>query len=138
MIADTASFDADAPYISAKCAEISPVINPRADNDSTIWSTSVSRRCRFRTILGLKLRSVSAAVDNQCVNAEARSNIRYQWVLQGALLAYIYIYVRHLNGGADLAGWRWCPVWSTVSLPLCWQPGFLMFALSFAGTRRQL
>ena len=40
---------ANAPrrYTSAKCAEISPVVRPRAVNDSTISSTPVSRRHRF-------------------------------------------------------------------------------------------
>jgi hypothetical protein len=30
VIRDTVSLDTDAPYTSAKCAEISPVVNPRA------------------------------------------------------------------------------------------------------------
>jgi hypothetical protein len=42
----------------------------------------VSFRCR-------QVGRFSAAVNSQCVNADARSNIGYQWVLKGALLGYI-------------------------------------------------
>jgi hypothetical protein len=35
------------PHISAKCAEISPVVKPLANNESTTSSTPESRRCRF-------------------------------------------------------------------------------------------
>jgi hypothetical protein len=36
VILETVSRDTLAPYTSAKCAEISPVVNPRADSDNTI------------------------------------------------------------------------------------------------------
>ncbi|GGQ73479.1 hypothetical protein GCM10010166_49420 [Couchioplanes caeruleus subsp. azureus] len=41
-----------APYTSARCALISPVVKPFADSDRTMSSTPVSRRCRFLTICG--------------------------------------------------------------------------------------
>ena len=53
------SLDTDAPYTSAKCALISPVVNPLAYNDKTTVSTSDSRRCRFLTITGSKVPSRS-------------------------------------------------------------------------------
>ena len=59
MILQTVSRDTEAPYTSAKCAEISPVVSPRADSDNTIWSTPVSRRCRFLTIVGVNVASTS-------------------------------------------------------------------------------
>jgi hypothetical protein len=69
------------PWINAmEQREDTDVVNPRADNDDTICSTWVSPRCRFRTILGLKVARGSAAVNSQRVNAQARSNIRYQRV----------------------------------------------------------
>jgi hypothetical protein len=78
------------PWINAmEQREDTDVVNPRADNDDTICSTWVSRRCRFRTILGLKVARGSAAVNSQRVNAQAHSNIRYQRVPQSALLGYI-------------------------------------------------
>jgi hypothetical protein len=48
-----------APYTSAKCAAISPVVNPRADSDSTIPSTPSRRRARLRTMAGSKVPSRS-------------------------------------------------------------------------------
>jgi hypothetical protein len=48
-----------APYTSAKCAEISPVVSPLAYRLSTTSSTSDSRRWRFFTITGLKVLSRS-------------------------------------------------------------------------------
>ena len=48
-----------APYTSAKCATISPVVSPLAVSDNTIWSIPVSRRCRLRTICGVNEASVS-------------------------------------------------------------------------------
>lgn len=42
-----------APYTSAMCAEVSPVVNPLADSEITS-STPVSRRCRLATIFGSK------------------------------------------------------------------------------------
>jgi hypothetical protein len=59
VILETVSLLTEAPYTSAKCAEISPVVSPRAVSDSTISSTPVNRRCRFFTICGSKLASVS-------------------------------------------------------------------------------
>lgn len=53
------SLDTFAPYTSAKCAAISPVVNPRAVSDNTIASIPSSRRCRLRTICGSKLPSRS-------------------------------------------------------------------------------
>jgi hypothetical protein len=38
------SLDTLAPYTSSKCAAISPVVRPRADNDNTIWSIPSRRR----------------------------------------------------------------------------------------------
>jgi hypothetical protein len=48
-----------APYTSAKCAAISPVVKPRAVSDSTISSTPFRRRWRLRTMVGAKLPSRS-------------------------------------------------------------------------------
>ena len=59
VIRETVSLDTDAPYTSAKCALISPVVRPFAYNDSTTASTSVSRRCRFVTITGSNVPSRS-------------------------------------------------------------------------------
>jgi hypothetical protein len=44
--------DTAAPEISATCAEISPWVNPFADNEITRSSIPESRRCRFATITG--------------------------------------------------------------------------------------
>ena len=52
VIRETVSLDTLAPYTSAKCAEISPVVNPFAYNEIATASTSLSRRCRFLTITG--------------------------------------------------------------------------------------
>ena len=59
MIAEITDLDTLAPYTSAKCALISPVVNPREYNDSTISSTLPRRRWRFATICGRKLPSRS-------------------------------------------------------------------------------
>jgi hypothetical protein len=48
-----------APYTSAKCATISPVVSPRAVSDNTMSSTPVRRRWRLRTMAGAKLPSRS-------------------------------------------------------------------------------
>jgi hypothetical protein len=53
------SFDTVAPYTSSKCAAISPVVKPCALNDNTISSIPVNRRCRFLTICGSNVDSVS-------------------------------------------------------------------------------
>ena len=55
VIRETVSLDTLAPYTSAKCAEISPVVKPLAYNEIATASTSDSRRCRFRTITGSKV-----------------------------------------------------------------------------------
>ena len=47
------SLDTLAPYTSSKWAAISPVVNPRADSDNTIWSIPSRRRFRFGTITGV-------------------------------------------------------------------------------------
>ena len=52
VIVEMVCLDTSAPYTSARCAEISPWVNPLADNEITRSSTPVSRRCRFATILG--------------------------------------------------------------------------------------
>ena len=59
VIRETVSLDTDAPYTSAKWAEISPVVSPLAYSDNTTASTSDNRRCRFATITGSKLPSRS-------------------------------------------------------------------------------
>ena len=55
----TVSLDTDAPYTSAKCALISPVVKPRAYSESTTASTSFRRRWRFLTITGSNVPSRS-------------------------------------------------------------------------------
>ena len=55
VIREIVSLEIDAPYTSAKCAEISPVVNPLAYNEIATASTSFSRRCRFLTITGAKV-----------------------------------------------------------------------------------
>ena len=52
VMVEMVSLDTWAPYTSARCAEISPVVSPLADSDSTMPSTPASRRCRLRTIFG--------------------------------------------------------------------------------------
>jgi hypothetical protein len=37
VIREMVSLLTRAPYTSAKCAAISPVVNPRADSDNTLW-----------------------------------------------------------------------------------------------------
>jgi hypothetical protein len=46
------SFETSAPYTSARCAAISPVVSPFAAREITSSSTPASRRCRFFTIWG--------------------------------------------------------------------------------------
>ena len=46
-------------YPQAKCALISPVVRPRANNDKTTASTSFRRRCRFLTMTGSNVPSRS-------------------------------------------------------------------------------
>ena len=48
----TVSLEMLAPYTSAKCAEISPVVSPFAYSEIATASTSVRRRCRFLTMTG--------------------------------------------------------------------------------------
>ena len=45
-------FDTSEPYTSAKCAEMSPCVIPRADSDKTMSSIEPSLRCRLRTTTG--------------------------------------------------------------------------------------
>ena len=52
VIREIVSLEIDAPYTSAKCALISPVVNPLAYKEIAIASTSLRRRCRFFTITG--------------------------------------------------------------------------------------
>ena len=52
MIRETVSLETLAPYTSAKCALISPVVKPRAYSEIATASTSESRRWRFATITG--------------------------------------------------------------------------------------
>jgi hypothetical protein len=59
VIRETVSLLTEAPYTSAKCAEISPVVSPFAYSESTTASTSESRRCRLATITGEKVPSRS-------------------------------------------------------------------------------
>ena len=59
VIREIVSLEIDTPYTSAKCALISPVVNPRANNDNTTASTSFRRRCRFLTMTGSNVPSRS-------------------------------------------------------------------------------
>lgn len=59
VIVEIVCFDSEAPWTSARCAEISPCVSPFPDSKSTISSTPVSRRCRFLTRGGSKLPTVS-------------------------------------------------------------------------------
>ncbi|TDO56622.1 hypothetical protein EV651_1129 [Kribbella sp. VKM Ac-2571] len=59
VIVEIVCRDTCAPYTSARCAEISPVVSPLADNKITISSTPDNRFCRFATIRGSKLASRS-------------------------------------------------------------------------------
>ena len=52
VIVEMVCLDTSAPYTSARCALISPVVSPFADSDSTRSSTPDSRRCRLRTMVG--------------------------------------------------------------------------------------
>jgi len=52
VIVEIVCLDTSAPYTSAMCAEISPVVNPLADSEITMSSTPDSRRCRLATIFG--------------------------------------------------------------------------------------
>ena len=52
MIVEIVCLDTCAPYTSARCAAISPWVNPLADNEITSPSTPDRRRCRLRTICG--------------------------------------------------------------------------------------
>jgi hypothetical protein len=59
VIRVTVSLETSAPYTSAKCAEISPVVKPLADSDSTTASRSDRRRARFGTMTGSNVPSRS-------------------------------------------------------------------------------
>ncbi len=59
VIVEMVCLDTLAPYTSARCAQISPCVNPLADNEITRSSSPVSRRCRFLTSCGSKLPSRS-------------------------------------------------------------------------------
>jgi hypothetical protein len=50
VIREIVSLLTDAPEISAKCAEISPLVRPFAYSDNTTSSTPESLRCRLSTI----------------------------------------------------------------------------------------
>jgi hypothetical protein len=52
VILEIVSFETSAPYTSARCAAISPVVSPFAAREITSSSTPASRRCRLRTIFG--------------------------------------------------------------------------------------
>jgi hypothetical protein len=52
VIVEIVCRDTSAPYTSARCAAICPVVNPLADNEITMSSTPVNRRSRLRTICG--------------------------------------------------------------------------------------
>jgi len=52
VIREIVSLPMLAPYTSAKCAQISPVVNPLAYNEIAIASTSLRRRCLFLTMTG--------------------------------------------------------------------------------------
>jgi hypothetical protein len=54
VIVEMACLDTFAPYTSPRCAQISPCINPLADNEITKSSSPVSRRWRFLTNCGSK------------------------------------------------------------------------------------
>src|SRR3979409_793115 len=49
VIVEMVCLDTLAPYTSARCAQISPCVNPLADNEITRSSSPLSRRCRFLT-----------------------------------------------------------------------------------------
>jgi len=54
VIVEMVCLDTLAPYTSARCAQISPWVNPLADNEITRSSSPVSRRWRFLTSCGPK------------------------------------------------------------------------------------
>ena len=59
MIVEIVCLDTSAPYTSARCAPISPGVNPLADNEITRSSTPLSRRGRFATSCGANVPSRS-------------------------------------------------------------------------------
>jgi hypothetical protein len=59
VIVEIVCRETSAPYTSAKCAAISPVVKTLADKEITMSSTPVSRRWRFLTICGSKVPSRS-------------------------------------------------------------------------------
>ena len=63
VIAVIVCLDTSAPYISSRCAAISPCVSPFADREITISSTPVSRRCLLATIFGSKLESRSRGTE---------------------------------------------------------------------------
>src|SRR4029078_6393217 len=63
VIVEIVCLDTSAPYTSARWAWISPVVKPLADNEITISSTPVRRRCRLRTICCSQLAAPSLAHD---------------------------------------------------------------------------
>jgi hypothetical protein len=56
-------FETSAPYISARCAAISPWVSPFAEREMTMSSTPFSRLWRLATILGSKLESRSRGTE---------------------------------------------------------------------------
>ena len=51
-------------------------------------------------------------------NVSMHSSLEISGISGCCKVLYLDMYARHLNGGAGLAAWRWCPVRSTVSLLL--------------------
>jgi hypothetical protein len=66
--------ETSAPYTSAKWAEISPVVSPLADSDSTAASRSDRRRCRLRTMTGSNGRRIPPIRANRTVTPAASGN----------------------------------------------------------------
>jgi hypothetical protein len=62
VIVEMVCLDTVAPYTSARCAQISPCVNPLADNEITNPSSPDSRRCRLRTICGSNVASRSRGI----------------------------------------------------------------------------
>lgn len=84
--------DTVAPYTSARCAQISPWVNPLADNEITSPSSPDSWRCRLRTICGSNVpsrsrgiatctgpMSMSTVLARRCANCRGRGRPGHAW-----------------------------------------------------------
>ena len=87
VIREIVSRETSAPYTSAKCAAISPVVSPFAASEITSSSTPANRRCRFATIFGSNEPSRSRGTSISTSPTSVKHRLRPAAVARVALVA---------------------------------------------------